>query len=167
MAWHRKGAKPLPELVMAYWQLSSCEQISIKPKRPVITIYKIFWAILQSLDLGVCGSNSKNVICEHMLPINSMSTSCEIATRWMPQNTFDDMSTLNKAMASCRQATGLQAITWANVNPDIYRHMRSLGPNELIWSWISIFIRYCVGFILNKTTSMTRNSTDMYNYGSA
>ena len=32
-------------------------------------------------------------------------------------------------MAWCRQATS--GITWANVDPDLYRHMASLGYNEL------------------------------------
>ena len=31
----------------------------------------------------------ESVISEHMLPIKFTST-CEIALRWMPQNTFDD-----------------------------------------------------------------------------
>ena len=35
----------------------------------------------------------KDVMPEHMLQIKFKSTS-EIALRWMPQNTFDDKSTL-------------------------------------------------------------------------
>ena len=37
----------------------------------------------------------------------------------------DDKSTLVQVMA------WQQAITWANVDPDLCRHMASLGPNEL------------------------------------
>ena len=40
----------------------------------------------------------------------------------------DGKSTLVQVMAWCRQA---QAITWANVDPDLCRHMVSLGHNEL------------------------------------
>ena len=40
-----------------------------------------------------------------MLRITFMNASCEIALRWMPQNTFDDKSTLVQEMACCRQAT--------------------------------------------------------------
>ena len=39
-----------------------------------------------------------------MLWIRFMSTSCEIALRWMPQRTFVDTSTLAQVMACCRQA---------------------------------------------------------------
>ena len=48
--------------------------------------------------------NFKSVISEHMLCRKSMST-CEISLRRMPQNTFDDASTLDQVMASCHQAT--------------------------------------------------------------
>ena len=41
----------------------------------------------------------KAVISKHM------STSCDIALRWMPQNTFDDKSTLIQVMAWCCLAT--------------------------------------------------------------
>ena len=33
--------------------------------------------------------NFKSVIYEHILQIKFMSTFCEIALRWMPQNIFD------------------------------------------------------------------------------
>ena len=38
---------------------------------------------------GRCGSNSLNVIFGDIVHIRFMSTSCEIALRWMPKNTFD------------------------------------------------------------------------------
>ena len=41
---------------------------------------------------------------------------------------IDDQSALVQIMAWCRQAT---SITWANVDPDLCRHMVSLGHNEL------------------------------------
>ena len=42
----------------------------------------------------------------------------------MPHNINDAKPTLMQVMAWCRQ-------TWANVDPDLYRHMASLGHNEL------------------------------------
>ena len=51
------------------------------------------------------------LISEHLLQITFMSTSCEIAPRWMPQNTCGDKSTFVQLMA--RQ----QAITYNNVDP--------------------------------------------------
>ena len=42
---------------------------------------------------------------EHLLWIKLMSTSCEAALGWMPQNIFDEKSTLVQVMAGCRQAT--------------------------------------------------------------
>ena len=107
----------------------------------------------ESLSHGRNGSNFTSVISKHMLRSKFMSISCEIALRWSPQNTFDDMSTLAQVMAWCRQApshylsqcwprpTSLdevlldatwrqQAITWANVNPVLCHHMASLGHKE-------------------------------------
>ena len=40
-----------------------------------------------------------------MLQIKFMGIFCEITLRWMPQNTFDDKSTLVQVMTWCRQAT--------------------------------------------------------------
>ena len=41
-----------------------------------------------------------------MFRINFIASSREIALRWMPQNNFDNKSTLVQVMAWCRQATG-------------------------------------------------------------
>ena len=53
-----------------------------------------------SMVCGRCGSNLKSVTSEHMLQID-LSSTCKIALKWMPQNTFDDKSTLVQAVA-CR-----------------------------------------------------------------
>ena len=53
----------------------------------------------------IWGNNFKSVIFEHLLRIDLMNTSCEIALEWMPGNMFDDKSTLVEVMAWCRQAT--------------------------------------------------------------
>ena len=45
------------------------------------------------------GSKYKSVILERMWRIEFMSTSFEIALSWMPQNTFDDKSTVVHVMA--------------------------------------------------------------------
>ena len=54
--------------------------------------------IFNSLAPEWCGSNFKSVISKHMLRIKFMSTSCQIDLRWIPQNTFDDKSTLIQVM---------------------------------------------------------------------
>ena len=46
-------------------------------------------------------------IFKHMLHINFMCLSCEIALRWMPPNIFYDKSTLVQVMAGWCQATSL------------------------------------------------------------
>ena len=69
------------------------------------------------------------VISIVILVIDDWYTSCEIAIRLMQLDLTDDKSTLVQVMA-LRQ----QAITWASVNQDPWRHMVSLGHNELIWS---------------------------------
>ena len=50
----------------------------------------------------------------------------EFVIRWMSPDSADDKSTLVQIMAWCRQAT------LPNVDPDLGRHMRLLGHNELI-----------------------------------
>ena len=62
--------------------------------------------VINSLAPGRSGSNLKRVtISERMLPgYGFMGTSCEIALRWMPRDTFGDKSTLAQVMAWCRQA---------------------------------------------------------------
>ena len=51
------------------------------------------------------GSKFERVISEHMSQIKFMSSLFGIDSRWMPQNTSDDTSTLVQVMAWCRQAT--------------------------------------------------------------
>ena len=51
-----------------------------------------------------CGNNFKRVIFKYMSWIMFMNTSCKIALRWMPQNTFDDKSIWVQVMAGCYQA---------------------------------------------------------------
>ena len=57
--------------------------------------------VCNSLAPGRRGSNFESVISEQRLRIKIMSTSCEIALRWMPQNLTDDYSTLVQVMAWC------------------------------------------------------------------
>ena len=51
--------------------------------------------------------------------------SCEIALRWLSLDLTDGK--FREWLGAIRQ----QAITWANVDPDLCRHMASLGPSEL------------------------------------
>ena len=77
---------------------------------------------LNSLPPGRGGSNFQNLILEHMLVIKVVGVSCEVALRWMPQNTFNNRSTL------------VQVINWANFDSDLRRHIASLSHSELIFS---------------------------------
>ena len=47
----------------------------------------------------------------------NQSTSFEIAHKWMPQNIFDDKSTMAQVMA---WAISQETITWSNGDPDLY-----------------------------------------------
>ena len=68
--------------------------------------------LINPLAPGRCGSNFKSVISKHMSWIKFMSTSTEYL--WWQVN------------------IGSGNFTWANVDPDLCRHMVSLGCNELI-----------------------------------
>ena len=63
----------------------------------------------------------------------------------MPQNTFDNQSTLVQAMA-------LQAITWGIVGQDPCRHMTSLGydgsMNEKHFTGLYRYVGWYVGLYL-------------------
>ena len=72
----------------------------------------------------------KSVISEHMLRVEYMIISCEIALIWMPRNAFDNTPTLVQVMV---WAVRQQAITWENIGPDLCRYMASLGHNKLPW----------------------------------
>ena len=56
---------------------------------------------------GRCGNDFKSVMSEQMLWVGFMSTSCKTAFKWLPQDTFDDMSTFTRYnITRCHQATG-------------------------------------------------------------
>ena len=85
------------------------------------------------------GSNFKSALFKLIIQNDNLSIPCEITHRWMSQIHTDEKSPLVplfKVIAGYRQAT-----TWDNVGPDVWRHMASLGHNELNIS-ICIRIRY-------------------------
>ena len=67
-------------------------------------IYPEYW-IINSLAPGICKSDFKSKISEHVLWILFNGTSCEIAFSWMLHNTFDGNSTLIQIMTWCHWAT--------------------------------------------------------------
>ena len=89
-----------------------------------------------------------------MLLIAVWGISCEITLIWMELDLTDDQSTLVQVMAWC-QAIRQQAITWANVYPDLCCHMVSLGHNELRYHpqkmhiHTHMYVGVCKGHIVN------------------
>ena len=76
-------------------------------------------------------SDFKYVFFTYILQIDIMNISIYIALMWVPQNQFPiSQHNFRKLRVFIRQ----QAITWANVDPYLSRHMVSLGHNELITS---------------------------------
>ena len=73
---------------------------------------------------------------KHMLWIQFMSTSCEIALRWMPQDIFDDKSTLIQDMTWCCQATShyLSQSSSRSVSP--YAITRPEWVNIIVVQWL-------------------------------
>ena len=79
-------------------KLNQCQPRSVSPygfTRPQL----VNWLVS-----GRCGRNLNSVTSQHMLWNKSMGT-CEIALRWMPENTFHDKSSLVQIMVWCHQAT--------------------------------------------------------------
>ena len=68
----------------------------------------------------------------------------------MPLRLTDDKSTLGQVMAWGRQA---QAITWANVDPDLCRQLASLAHNELTYIWHDVrklLFQLVAGYVINR-----------------
>ena len=86
---------------------------------------------INSLAPGIFEWNFRLVIFKQILVIVDWDICCEIALIWMLLDFTDDQSTLVQVMVWCRQA-------WANVGPDLCRHMASLGHNELRWSLLQV-----------------------------
>ena len=81
-----------------------------------------------SLTPGRCVSHFKSIIFKLIVQNYSLRTHFEIALSWMPQNLTNEKSTLVREWLG---AVTQQAITLANVDPDLCRHMASLSHNEL------------------------------------
>ena len=82
-----------------------------------------------SLAPGRCSKNIELGIFKLISTIHTLSISCEIALRWMPQDLLMiSQHRYRLWLGGVRQ----QAITWASDDPDLYCHMVSLGHNDLI-----------------------------------
>ena len=57
---------------------------------------------------GGTGDNFTSLFFKLILRIDILSTYCEFALRWVPENIFADKSALAHVMAWCRQATSHQ-----------------------------------------------------------
>ena len=108
----------------SHWKLKSCYHRNENDKIIInMTTFPFYfsghdiWLYQHIGPLEMWQWYSKSVISAHMSQIKFMGTSYETALRW--QNTFDDKSTL------------VLVITRANADPDLCRHMSSLGHNEL------------------------------------
>ena len=83
----------------------------------------------------------KSVISKHMLRNKFMSASCEIALRWMPQNTFDDNSTLVEVTAGyCQETSHYLSQCWT-------RFVLSYGITRPQWVTKKIFTFLILKFL--------------------
>ena len=93
----------------------------------------------------ISGSNFRRDIFKHILWIKFISTSCEFALRCLPQNTFDDKSTLFRSwLGAVRQYD----ITWAIFDLNLCCHMASAGH-------IGLIVTYCITILIINTTPET------------
>ena len=97
--------------------------------------------------------NFRYFIFQVISVIDGWGISCELAPRWMSLELTDDKSSQHWFrwwLGAARQ----QAITWANVYPDLCRHMVLLGPNELKLLW---GFHQPVGSIVRQTAPVFRD----------
>ena len=84
---------------------------------------------------GRSESNLTSVFYKNISQIDIFISTCEIGTRWVPQNPNDDKSTLVQVMAWCRQTTDHYL---SQFDPNVCHHMVPPGHNEL-----SILFSFC------------------------
>ena len=123
---------------------------------------KIFW--ICSLAPWRFEGNFRWVIFMLILVIDVWCISYEIILRWMSLDLMIDKSTLVQVMACCRQATSHYLNQcWTHIEPHLYRHMASLGYNDLtpcgLITWYNIielgqywFRQWLVAFQLQTIT---------------
>ena len=121
----------IPRCGLSWPQFHACQD-AIESSAPQVT-FDIQWhgsqySLVNSLTPGKFEWNFRHIIFKQNLVIDGWGISCEIALIWMSLDFVDDQSTFVQIwLGAIRQ----QAITGANVDPDLCRHMGSLGPNEL------------------------------------
>ena len=71
--------------------------------------------------------------------IHGWCIACQIALRWMPLDLTNEKSTLVQVMAWCHQATSHYQCQF---DPDICRHMASLGHNELNSQMLLLYLTH-------------------------
>ena len=97
----------------------------------------------------------------HMLQIKFINT-YEIALTWMPQNVFDDMSTLVQVMAWCCQARNL-CIYMSQCWPRMARSAMPYTCSVIRPQWIECMsIKYMYLFCLKKSPLNQLRSSDIY-----
>ena len=103
------------------------------------------------------------VIVKLSLEIAGWGIACEISLIWMSLHLTDGQSTLVQVMTG---AIRQQAITRASVDPDLCRHMASLGHNELkgvhdVRNKLATGRLYAVLLITGPTDFSSRNDTTL------
>ena len=126
----------LPKTIDLYRDVNL--MISINGSNMAHWTYRSIECFPYSLTTWRYRCNLARVFFEFMLRIDILNTSCEICLRWVLQNPTDDKGTLIQAIEQ-------KAITWANFDPYICRHMASLGHKAGCF-------RYALETIYIKTT---------------
>ena len=114
----------------------------------MICMYEMFLSI-NSLPPGRPRCHFKTAIFNLVLLIGIFTSSKDNALWWIPWDLTDDKSTLVQVMAWCHQAP---AITRANVDLVLCRHLASPGHNELT-HWSQMMHRYIHKYIRQWTGS--------------
>ena len=103
---------------------------------------------VNSLASGRSGCDFKNSIFNLVLLIGIFRSSHDNALRWMPQNLFEDSSTLVQVMAWCRQATShYLSLCWPSsmspygvTRPQWVKKIRKI-IHDLLWDFLPILAK--------------------------
>ena len=124
----------------------------------VRTIYVVSYDIrfVNSSNPGSCGNNFGSVISKSMLRIKFLSTPCDVALMWKPNNTFEDKSTLVQVRASCHQTPSKYTSHCRPISKSPYGVPQWV--NRRIWLYI---YNICLhGFIKAVILVLTLNPPD-------
>ena len=112
------------------------------------------WTGFNSLALGRCDDDFRNVIAEYILLIKLMSISCEIVLRLIPKNTFDDLC-LNQCWSNSLSPHGITKPQWVIDRSWLGGVVRVSSNMSARRTWLNYLACICIMLLLDSSSPMS------------